>query len=231
MKTILIMIAAIGLCAALNARAQNIVTNGSFEDGTLGTTTTLTNSSSTANWITGWDLYQGSPTNSVTNSLTLVSGGTEGANAARYSVQSTPGSQANQVGFRPSAFIPVSLASGSNFTFSLDLKRVDAGLADFRWVVFQRNSSNTLIGSPTTFNWAFSSITTNWQTFTTNLALDPAIANLELQFRYIPAGAFTSATLDIDNIQVVPEPSTLGLLGAAGLGTSIFLVVRRRRGG
>jgi hypothetical protein len=159
----------------------------------------------------------------------VVSGGTDGApggnRALRYAVEATVNTDANQAGLRPADPIPVS--PGSNVTLSLDLKRIGAGQADFRWVVFEQDSQGRTIGSPTTFNTGWASITESYTTATTNLTLNEATTQFKFQFRLVPQGNWKDATVELDNIQVVPESGTNimpnGTFEGAAPGTTVTM--------
>lgn len=194
----------IGLCAA--PYAQDIpVINGDFEDADLGATATKQeNGLPDTQWVTGWDLYQGTTQNPVTITAEIVSGGSVGRQAAQYSVETlATNGDANSVGIRRRPFIPVS--GGEKLTISLDVRKV-TGSADFSLVIFEKNSSGQHVGAPTSFRTSWSSITPEYQTLTTDLTPNAATTQLEVQLRLLPMGDHKAATVELDNFTISANP-------------------------
>jgi len=197
MKKLLSSIAAIGLLAAVSANAT-IVTNGSFEVGTVGTSVTNSGVGSNSS-LTGWRLYNQVAT--VTNIATLVSGGTEGSQAVQLTTIAGAGG-GNQSGIDNLGILtPVS--PGQISTFAVDVKRIAGGaLTDFRFIIFQYDAGGVLQGTTSVIT-PYAGVTTDYQTISTNLTLSAATTKVRFSLRMIPVGAAgATATLELDNVRV-----------------------------
>ncbi len=210
-KILPLTLAMIG-CLALPASAQILIPNGDFSNGS-------------ENWVNvsgGGDAP----------ATTFPTGGNPGGYAtitptAGWAILVSP-TVAGPVG----GGVPISslsLTAGGPVTFTFDSKIISGAVnqaAGFKWEAW--GAGATAIS--TTGDQRFSLIGdgTTWQTYTYDWTLPAGTDRLI----FVPLANYTSgAVVGVDNVGVVPEPSTYALLaiGAAGLGT--HLVRRRRRQG
>lgn len=204
-------------CLALPASAQILIPNGDFSDGGTGwianaeggerPATTFPTGGNPGGYATitpagGWGI--------------LVSPTAAGGTGAGYTLAS------------------LGLTAGSPATFTWDSINLGvggtgptAGLPGGMKVEAWAN--NAIVGNSGEIFPTVIGDGSTWQTYNTTWTL-PATAQV-LIFVPLWAGGGNTTTVGVDNVGVVPEPSTYALLaiGAAGLGT--HLVRRRRRQG
>jgi hypothetical protein len=204
-------------CLALSASAAILIPNGDFSDGGTG-------------WIANSGLGEQPPT-------TFPTGGNPGGygtitpNTGWGILVSPTAAGSSGAGY---TLASLGLTAGGPVTFTWDSINLGvggtgptAGLPGGMKVEAWAN--NLLVGNtgdqfPTVIGDG-----STWQTYNYNWTL-PATAQV-LIFVPLWAGGGNATTVGVDNVGVVPEPSTYALLalGAAGLGT--HLVRRRRRQG
>jgi hypothetical protein len=205
-KILPLTLAMIG-CLALPASAQILIPNGDFSAGG-----------------TGWAESSGGPS-PVTFSYPSTGGAGGGgyglidAGAGSWAVLVSPPERGVDGGGWPVATVGVT--PGISNTFTLDLKTF-AGTANggMKVEAWAGNSYLADSGDRKPLGAAY----TDWTTFTFNWFVPLATEKMI----FVPLWGASSA-VGVDNVGVVPEPSTYALLaiGAAGLGT--HLVRRRRR--
>jgi hypothetical protein len=129
----------------------------------------------------------------------------------------------------------LSLTAGGPVTFTFDSKIISGAsagpvgnnnnAAGFKWEAW---GNNAIVGNTGDQRFSLIGDGTTWQTYTYAWTLPLGTDKLI----FVPLANYTDgAIVGVDNVGVVPEPSTYALLalGAAGLGT--HLVRRRRRQG
>ncbi len=219
------LIALTALALSATANAANLITNSSFELGPLGTPGYAKTWSAPVNWVS-------------------LGGGDSQFGPASTSFGLTPpdGSQVSLIGGTASftggiATQWFSLTQGQQYTFSFDAAGQGAytvGWAPVAWeqwkmglyydIRYQDGDLATTVAlDGVAFPVAINSWTTTSVSFT---AAQSGYANVEV-FTYnngwTPNGYVYSA-VDNFNLQAVPEPASLGLLGLSSV-----LLLRRRR--
>jgi hypothetical protein len=207
-KTLTLTLALLG-CLALPASAIILIPNGDFSDGG-------------ANWVNVSGLGDTAP-------VTFPTGGNPGG----YGTITVNGGWGILVsptaGGAAGGGVPIGnlgLTAGGPVTFTYDSINLSGPgpVGGFKWEAWGNNAivGNTGDVFPTVIGNG-----TTWQTYTYNWTL-PATTD-KLIFVPLWAGGANTSTIGVDNVGVVPEPSTYALLalGAAGLGG--HLIRRRRR--
>ncbi len=178
---------------ALSASAQELTTNGGFETGDTS----------------GWESF---PT--ANSTFNITSDASEGVWAAEL-FNDDPASAA----LIKQANIGIGTVSpGDAITISFDAKgSFAAGGVSFAEFFSEiggggTSSSEILSGGPL-------ALTDQYQSFTFNTVAGPDVSGgITLQFTATTGGApGSTAVLFVDNVSVVPEPASLGLLGLGGL--------------
>jgi hypothetical protein len=220
------LIALTALAISATANAANLITNGSFEQGPLGTTNYLKTWSSPQGWV------------SLGGDTSFGQGGRD------YSTTATDGSYLASIGGNASWTAGVkttwfSLTQGQQYTFSFDATGEAAYMADWTPVAWEqwkmglyytvRYTDGALINTTAVDGAVFPVAINNWTT--TSVTFTPAQSgNVTVEvFTYnnswTPNGYVYSA---VDNFKLeaaaVPEPASLGLLGLSSV-----LLLRRRR--
>ena len=209
-KILPLTLAMIG-CLALPASADMLIPNGDFSNGS-------------ENWLRVGGDGEG-PAN------TFPTGGNPGGYGAitpvgGWGILVNPTVAGSAGGGVPIA--DFGLRAGGPVTFHYDSINLSGpgAVGGFKWEAWGNNAlvGNTGDRFPTVIGDG-----TTWQTYTYDWTL-PAATD-KLIFVPLWAGGGNTSTVGVDNVGVVPEPSTYALLalGAAGLGT--HLVRRRRRQG
>jgi len=209
-KILPLTLAMIG-CLALPASADLLIPNGDFSNGS-------------ENWLQVSGAGEGPAT-------TFPTGGNPGGYGAITPVGGWGILVSPTVAGAAGGGVPIaslSLTAGGPVTFHYDSINLSGPgpVGGFKWEAW---GSNVLVGNTgDTFPTLIGDGST-WQTYTYNWTL-PALTD-KLIFVPLWAGGGNASTIGVDNVGVVPEPSTYALLalGAAGLGT--HLVRRRRRQG
>ena len=203
-------------CLALPASAAILIPNGDFSSGSL-------------NWIN----VSGAGDAPAT---TFATGGNPGGYATMtptggWGILVSP-TVAGPVG----GGVPISslsLTAGGPVTFTFDSKIISGAptgvpsafnnAAGFKWEAWGIGS--TAISDTGDQRFSLIGDGTTWQTYTYDWTLPVGTDRII----FVPLGNYTADSIvAVDNVGVVPEPSTYALLaiGAAGLGTHL---VRRRR--
>ena len=204
-------------CLALPASGYILVPNGDFSNGSQ-------------DWIYVSGVGPDAP------ATTFPTGGNPGGYATitpagGWGILVSPTVAGNAGGGVPISSL--SLTAGGPVTFRFDSKIISgasAGPVDnfnnaagFKWEAW---GGNALVGQTGDQRFSLIGDGTTWQTYTYNWTL-PALTD---KLIFVPLANYTTgAVVGLDNVGVVPEPSTYALLalGAAGLGA--HLVRRRRR--
>ena len=208
-KILPLTLAMIG-CLALSASAAILIPNGDFSNGS-------------ENWLR---VDGGGPEGPAT---TFPTGGNPGGYATitpagGWGILVSPTVAGANGGGVPIASL--SLTAGGPVTFTYDSINLSGPgpVGGFKWEAWGNNALVGFTGDvfPTVIGDG-----STWQTYTYAWTL-PALTD-KLIFVPLWAGGGNASTIGVDNVGVVPEPSTYALLaiGAAGLGT--HLVRRRRR--
>lgn len=213
------LIALTALAISATANAASLITNGSFEQGAPYAATYTAPS--------GW---------------TTVSGDTQYGPASTWGLTPPDGTQlavfggtaSFQGGIKTTWF---SVTQGQQYTFSFDATGVAAYTADWTPVAWEqwkmgvyytvRYTDGALINTTAVDGATFPVAVNNWTTTSGNFtAAQSGFATMEV-FLYnngwTPDGAVYSA-VDNFNLEAVPEPASLGLLGLSSV-----LLLRRRR--
>jgi hypothetical protein len=205
-----------------------IVTNGDFGANPIGTGVSsnggLLFDTTT---ITDWRVFSAgaTPVTQLTASVVDAAsgGGTSGAHALRLDVTTGAPAGADYGLDRDSSKVPITF--GTNYTFSYDavLFGLSGGSFTFSVALVEFDS----IGNFLTATSFTPTLTGTFQTFTESWTpVNAAATQLNIAFRPITDAGFASAS-GITNVALVPEPTTVALLGAAGL----FCFVMRKRSG
>ena len=209
-KILPLTLALIG-CLALPASAQILIPNGDFSNGS-------------ENWLRVGGDGEG-PAN------TFPTGGNPGGYGAITPVGGWGILVSPTVAGAAGGGVPIAslgLTAGGPVTFTYDSINLSGPgpVGGFKWEAF---GNNALVGNTGDVFPTVIGDGSSWQTYTYNWTL-PALTD-KLIFVPLWAGGANASTIGVDNVGVVPEPSTYALLaiGAAGLGT--HLVRRRRRQG
>ena len=215
----MLLVTALTFITLVPARAQNLLTNGSFELGNTGFSTDYTS------------YYNG-----TTNLNTYTSGGsyTVGTNPSSNSVSSdnwanigdhTTGTgnmreiDGNSLGNR-FWYETVAVTPNTTYTFSYWATTIDANVNGGEQLQFTLNG--TAIGAPNvpSMGNTFQNYTATWNSGTSTIAT-LALSDLNTNFGY--------NDFAVDDLQLaVPEPSTWAALLT---GTGLLACVRRRRVG
>jgi len=195
-----------GICALVvgNAMGQNLVLNPGFEIAGAS-------SSIAADWTV--DTAAGGPVYGVrTNDNPFA--GSYNFEAYLASTGAGPVVQVNQSG------IPV--VGGTQYTFSFEADRLSGSAGDNdQWRILWNAGGDTGYQTYTPGNNAYA--------LTSTTVTAPAAAtSATIYFHFAGAAAPSlSATIDIDNVSLIPEPTTvsLALVGVVGM----LLCLRRRR--
>lgn len=216
-KILPLTLAMIG-CLALPASADLLIPNGDFSNGSQ-------------NW-----LYVAAGTE--TAATTFPTGGNPGGYATITPtggwgiLVSPPEAGVNGGGVPISS---LSLTAGGPVTFTFDSKiisgasagPVDAfnNAAGFKWEAW---GNNALVGNTGDQRFSLIGDGTTWQTYTYAWTLPAGTDKLI----FVPLANYTAgAIVGVDNVGVVPEPSTYALLALGAMGLGTHLVRRRRRQG
>ncbi len=213
-KTLTFTLAVLG-CLALPASAIILIPNGDFSNGS-----------------TNWIYVSGVPEAPAT---TFPTGGNPGGYATitptgGWGILVSPPTAGTNGGGVPISSL--SLTAGGPVTFTFDSKIISGAssgpvgnnfnAAGFKWEAW---GNNAIVGNTGDQRFSLIGDGTTWETYTYNWTLPAGTDKLI----FVPLANYTAgAVVGVDNVGVVPEPSTYALLalGAAGLGGHI---VRRRR--
>jgi len=213
MKKVLIIMASIMLCGVVHA---NLVVNGSFENGTVGVYagTDLPKSDSA---IPGWRIYD---TTFAAVTYELVSDAleaTDGNNYVKITSTTTAQGPDSALDITQNGLGSVALSTGVNYTVSFDAKWV-AGTDNNLALSIRTFDGNTIVEKLVTEGL---SLTSDWATYSyevTPTLLEDGGAEPNFYIGFRPKGAnMLDETFYIDNVQVIPEPATMGLVGIAGI--------------
>ncbi len=214
-KILTLTLAVLG-CLALPASAIILIPNGDFSNGS-----------------TGWVDVSGGGTVPAT---TFATGGNPGGYATitpngGWGILVSPTEPGNAGGGVPISSL--SLTAGGPVTFTFDSKIISGAsagpvgannnAAGFKWEAW---GNNAILGNTGDQRFSLIGDGTTWQTYTYNWTLPAGTDKLI----FVPLANYTAGSVvGVDNVGVVPEPSTYALLalGAAGLGG--HLIRRRRR--
>jgi hypothetical protein len=214
-KTLTFTLALLG-CLALPASAIILIPNGDFSNGA-------------ENWI----YVSGAPEVPAT---TFPTGGNPGGYATitptgGWGILVSPTVAGGVGGGVPISSL--SLTAGGPVTFTFDSKIISGApsgpvgpnnnAAGFKWEAW---GNNVLTGNTGDIRFSLIGDGTTWETYTYDWTLPAGTDKLI----FVPLANYTTdAVVGLDNVGVVPEPSTYALLalGAAGLGG--HLIRRRRR--
>ncbi len=182
------------------ASAALLVPNGDFESGSAGWT----------------EVFGG------TTTYTYETTGGSGDNGAYATIDSAAGGWAilvgpgdNGAGGDGYLIGDIGVTAGATHTFTIDLISLagGSGTGGLKVEAWAGNAHIANSGD----QWRASG-STEWETFTFDWAV-PAGTEKML---FVPLAAHGAGKIGLDNIGVVPEPATLGLLGLAG-GAMVFL--------
>jgi hypothetical protein len=209
-KTLTLTLAVLG-CLALPASAIILIPNGDFSNGN-----------------TGW-IYVDGGVPREGPATTFPTGGNPGGYGSitprvGWGILVSPPEKGVEGGGVPIASL--SLTAGGPVTFTYDSINLSGpgAVGGFKWEAW---GNNVEVGSTGDVFPTVIGDGSSWQTYTYNWTL-PALTD-KIIFVPLWAGGGNPSTIGVDNVGVVPEPSTYALLalGAAGLGG--HLIRRRRR--
>ena len=221
------LIALTALAISATANAANLITNGSFEQGPLGTTNYLKTWSSPQGWV------------SLGGDTSFGQGGRD------YSTTATDGSYLASIGGNASWTAGVkttwfSLTQGQQYTFSFDAAGQGAYMDDWTPVAWEQWKmglyyairykdgalAGTVAGEGAVFPVAINNWTTTSVTFTAAQSGYAEVAVYLYNNGWSGNVAHVYSAVDNFNLEAaaVPEPASLGLIGLSSV-----LLLRRRR--
>jgi PEP-CTERM motif len=216
-KILPLTLAMIG-CLALPASADILIPNGDFSNGST-------------NWLRVDGAGEGPAT-------TVATGGNPGGYATitpagGWGILVSPTVAGNAGGGVPISSL--SLTAGGPVTFTFDSKIISGAssgpvgnnnnAAGFKWEAW---GGNALVGNTGDQRFLLTGDGTTWETYTYDWTL-PALTETII---FVPLANYTAgAIVGLDNVGVVPEPSTYALLALGAMGLGTHLVRRRRRQG
>jgi len=157
-----------------------------------------------------------------TTIMRLVSGGVSGTAGALIS-NTVPTSAAGPLR-QNTGFAGGDAATGGElYTFSFDSQRTFTNGGVFQAQLVARDGSNNTLGFPINATLTLASAT--FETFSQDFTAPAGTTRFEINFFAITgADAGSSSSVVIDNVQIIPEPSSCALL-LGGVG----IVARRRK--
>ena len=216
-KILPLTLAMIG-CLALPASADILIPNGDFSNGS-------------ENWLYVSGGGEGPAT-------TVATGGNPGGYATitpagGWGILVSPTVAGNAGGGVPISSL--SLTAGGPVTFTFDSKIISGAssgpvgnnnnAAGFKWEAW---GGNALVGNTGDQRFLLTGDGTTWETYTYDWTL-PALTE---KIIFVPLANYTADSIvGLDNVGVVPEPSTYALLALGAMGLGTHLVRRRRRQG
>lgn len=217
MRTLLTTGLAVLLLSALSQGA--LISNGGFEDNPVGTTLGPATTGNIVNstTFTDWRFVDFSGANSELTA-TIISGGAEGSDRALQLDLTETGGGA----WIDRLNAKMDVEYGSSYDFSFDLRELGGTEGSMILKVSEYNSSGSFVAETATAYYP----TADWVEYFKNdwTPSSTTTATISLSFTPSYVGGATSTSLALDNVQMTPEPTTMGLLGLGGLA-----LLRRRK--